>query len=221
MEPGSPLLRKLYRNDIEKAIETVGLDPTEFDRDNQDTEARIKHRWSDSYFAIRRQSGYYVGESVVGDGLTWPYQPRSWQAVMRQFETWLSEVKRDLETPDLWAELHSQARLLKIGSGDLAENTPFTPAEREEMASQLGEVANNIKTGYSLSEPQMRVLNEKVDYLVDAAGRLGRTDWRGVFIATALSFVFSVSLPPETARHIFFTLLQAIAYHYGFPELGG
>jgi hypothetical protein len=140
---------------------------------------------------------------------------------MRTVETWLDDVKRDIETPDLWAELQGAAGLLGVGSGDLAENTPFTREEQEEITRQLQELAENAKREYSLSEVQMRVLNETVSYLVDAVGRLGRTDWRGLVIGMMLSFVLSVALPPDAARHIFFSIIRIIGHRYGFPELGG
>jgi len=76
---------------------------------------------------------------------------------------------------------------------------------------------------YSLSAEQMRVLDAKINYLVEAAGRLGRTDWRGLFVGVIVSYILTVALPPESAHSIFMTfmtLLRAIGHLYGFPELG-
>ena len=64
---------------------------------------------------------------------------------------------------------------------------------------------------------QMRVLDAKLDHLVDATGRLGRTDWRGLFFGTMFAFVLTAALPPESARHILLTFLRSIGH--GFPEL--
>jgi hypothetical protein len=217
----TPLLRKLQRNQVIEAIRAIELDPTEFDLDNGNTEFRIKHKWSESCFTIGNESGTYVGKYAVGDWPALQYEVYGWASVMPRVETWLHNVKQDLETPDLWAELQSAAELFEVGSGDPAENTPFTREEQEEIARQLQELAENAKREYSLSEPQMRVLNEKLSYLVDAAGRLGRTDWRGLAIGTMLSFVLSVALPPDAARHIFFSIIRIIGHRYGFPELGG
>jgi hypothetical protein len=202
-------------------MEAVGLDPVEFDFGRYGAGTRVKHRWSESYFTFDREATLYVGDYVVGDGPTWPYRVSSWSTLMRTVETWLDDVKRDIETPDLWAELQGAAGLLGVGSGDLAENTPFTREEQEEITRQLQELAENAKREYSLSEVQMRVLNETVSYLVDAVGRLGRTDWRGLVIGMMLSFVLSVALPPDAARHIFFSIIRIIGHRYGFPELGG
>lgn len=65
---GSPtlLLRKWQKNKIFEAIQAVGFDPREFDLDESDTEVRIKHKWSESYFVVRGGPGHYVEHSVVG-----------------------------------------------------------------------------------------------------------------------------------------------------------
>jgi hypothetical protein len=221
MVPPTPRIQKWQKNQVFDAIKAIELDPAEFDLDNDDTATRIKHRWSESCFTIGGEPGHYIGTYIVGDGQPWRYDAYSWQAVMRKVEPWLNDVKGDLETPDLWAELQREAELLDAGSGGPADNTPFTLDEQKEIAERLRQIADDTKNTYSLSEAQVRALNAQVDYLVDAAGRLGHTDWRAVVISAMLSFVLSTALPPESARHLFFTLLRAIGDRYGFPELGG
>lgn len=88
-------------------------------------------------------------------------------------------------------------------------------------------MAEYVRRTYSLSEEQMRVLDAKINYhLVEAAGRLGRTDWRGLFVGVIVSYILTAALPPESARSIFLTfmtLLRAIGHLYGqkLPELPG
>jgi len=132
---------------------------------------------------------------------------------------WLVDVKRDLETPDLWAELQREAQLLGDASDEATENTPFTPDEQKEIAMRLQGMAEQARHTYSLSEEQMRVLNAKIDYLKAAAGRLGRIHWRDVFLGVMFTFVLASALPPESVRHIVLTILRTIVQHHGFPEL--
>jgi hypothetical protein len=194
------MLVKYQRNDIFRAIESAGLEPREFDLSDDDAEARIKHRWAESYFIIGGDAGHYAGHYVVGDGVDWPYEVYSWRALMERVSRWLGEVKHDLETPDLWAELRSDTELLVATSDETRENTPFTPAEQKEIARALQELGEDAKSTYALSAAQEQELDAKLDYLVDAAGRLGRTDWRGVFVGVMLSLVLSGALPPESVR---------------------
>jgi hypothetical protein len=216
-EPPLPLLQKWHANNIFEAIKEVGLDPREFDLKDSSAEVRIKHKWSESYLISRHESGYYVGQSVVGDGHVWPYGPYGWQSLMQRVSLWLGEVKRDLETPDLWAELQREAKLLGAGSNAVTENTPFTPGEQKEIAGRLKELAKYVRKTHSLSPAQMQALDEKLEYLVDASHRLGRKDWLNAFIGVTLGYMLSVALPPESARTIFLTFLRAIGLLY--PEL--
>jgi hypothetical protein len=153
-----------------------------------------------------------------------PYETYSWEALISRFGRWLAEVKLDLATPDLWADIQREVELLGGASNEVNENTPFTPEERKEIAGRLGELAENLRRTYSLSEPEMLILNAKIDYLVGAAGRLGRIDWRNAFAGAILGFILTAAFPPESARSIFMTcltLLRAIGHFYGLPELPG
>jgi hypothetical protein len=213
------MLVKYKRNDIFETIESSGLDPGEFDLVDDDAGVRIKHRWSGSYFIIGGDAGNYASHYVVGDGPDWPYEVYSWATLMERIRRWLGEVKHDLETPDLWAELRSDTELLEATSDETRENTPFTPSEQKEIARSLQGLGEDAKRTYALSAAQEQELDAKLDYLVDAAGRLGRTDWRGVFVGVMVSLVLSGVLPPESVRHILLALLRGIGHLYGFPHL--
>lgn len=212
---------KWKRNQIFETIQGTGLDPNDFDLKEGNDELRIKHKWSDSYFIIRGTPAQYTGSYVVGDGPTWPYDAYSWEAIIPRVSSWLEEVKRDLETPDLWTDLQREADLLGGASDEANENTPFTPEEQKEIVERLQKLAEYAMSKYSLSGPQIEILHTKIDYLVAAAGRLGRTDWRGVFAGAILGFVLSAAFPPESARQILMALLRAIGHFYGRPELPG
>ena len=84
--------------------------------------------------------------------------------------------------PDLWAELPRESELLGDPSEEVTKNAPVTPGEQKEIVGRLRETEEYLRRKYSLSDEQIRVLGAKVDYLIDAAGRLGRTDWRGLFV---------------------------------------
>jgi hypothetical protein len=211
------MLKKFQRNQIFDAIRAVGLDPGQFDLIDSESEDKIKHKWSESYFIVRSESGYYVGQHLVGDGAVWPTNPSSWQTMMPRISMWLEEVKRDLDTPDLWAELLREGDLLGAGSNVFIENTPFTAEEQREIAGRLDQVAKYVRETHSLSMAQMRALDEKMDYVIEASTRLGRKDWLNNFIGVILGYVLGAALPPDSARTIFTMFLRGIGILY--PEL--
>jgi hypothetical protein len=218
---GSPpsRLQKWKKNQIFEAIQTVGLDPKEFELEDGDLDVRIKHKWSESCCIVGGDAGHYVGRCIVGDAPDWPFEKYSWEALIQRISSWLEEVKRDLDMPDLWAELQREAELFGANSDDVPENTPFTPDEQKKIAARLQEVSEHARLTYSLSGAQMRVLDAKLDYLINAAGRLGRIDWRNAVVGAILSTIFTAALPPEFARDILLGLLRAISHLYGLPEL--
>jgi maltooligosyltrehalose synthase len=143
--------------------------------------------------------------------------------VTQQFDLWLTGVKRDVEMPDLWAQLRRRRELLAAISDDAVENRPFTDSEQRQIAEQLQELKEYVGRTYSLSDSQMRVLEERLDYLIDAARRAGRRDWLLMVAGVMLSYVLAVELPPEAARAILNTFLKGISRILGreFPELPG
>jgi hypothetical protein len=215
-------LRKWQRNKIFKIIQDAGLDPREFNLEDEGAETtRIKHKWSESYFIVGGNAGHYVGRFVVGDASDWPYEAYSTEALMKRIGGWLEELKHDLETPDLWVELRREAELLGGASNEVKENTPFTGEEQKEIEGRMRALTEGLKLTYSLAEPEMQILNAKVDYLIDAASRLGRIDWRNAFAGVILSYILTLALPPDSARAIlqtFVTLLRAIGHFYGLPQ---
>src|SRR5680860_3444 len=121
-------LQKLFTNDLFKAIKAAEFNPRDFSLVNGVDEVRITHLHSPSYFLLNySQPVIYKGTYVVGDIPLWPYEVYSWHALMERVSGWLVEVKRDVETPDLWAELQREAKLLTAGPDDSIENMPFTP----------------------------------------------------------------------------------------------
>ncbi len=213
------ILQKYKKNDIVKAVQGIQLDPREFDIREDENESRIVHKPSSAYFVVGGNPGKYVGEYKSGDWLAWPYEAYSWEAALRRISSWLDEVKRDIETPDLWAELHNEAELLEVTYDKDTENTLFTTEEKKKIAQQFNEFSDYAQRTYSLSAAQMNVLNTKLDYLVKATGRLGRVDWRNALLGVIIGYVLTIALPPESARSMFFILLRGISQIHGFPAL--
>jgi hypothetical protein len=212
-----PLLQKWQQNDIISAIKVAGIDPTGFDLDNTSTLFLMKHKKSGSYITISRNGASYAGDRVVGDGYKMPYTAGSWATVASRAEVWAQEVKRDLDTPDLWAELQRDAKFLEAVSAGGADNVPFTPQEQEQIAARLKVLANDLGKKFSLTGNQVKALNGKFDELIEDTRRLGRKDWLNALIAVLLTHALNVALPTESVRAFAVTALHAIGRLY--PEL--
>ena len=90
---------------------------------------------------------------------------------------------------------------------------------RHPSGPPIAELAEHARHTYTLSAPQTRALNTTIDYLVNAARRLGRIDWLNVCAGTILGYVLTVSLPPDAARDLFIGFARAIGHLCGLPDL--
>lgn len=169
---------KSQRNGIFKAIEAAGLDPAEFSFDpgeDADSTAWIRHPRSGSYFVLERNGTRYVGRYQAGDSAQWPFLDlSSWGDVESRISGWLRDVKTDVETPDLWAELRGERETLGSTTVATVDNTPFTPEEQTAILEQLQQIKEYVTATYTLPHMEMQAFEERLDYVAAAVSRLGR-----------------------------------------------
>lgn len=134
---------------------------------------------------------------------------------MERVERWLDDLKRDLETPDPWAELLRKGEMLEGSADEAVENTPFTPEEQAEIVKLLREIKKYSKKTYSLSEESLLTLEKRLDYLEEAASRVGRKDWVLLFLGTLFTLVVTTVLPPEAVRGVLAILGTTIGHLFG------
>ena len=215
-------LPKWMRNDIFTAIQASGLGPEAFVWDDSADDICLRHRSSAAYFVFAGTYGKYVARYASGDDAVTELNAYSWPTHLERFTRWVVAVKDDMETPDLWAELSRQTELVAGASDDSLENTPFTPDERAEIARQLNELRQRAKAEYCLSETQAEDLDSKLDYLLDAADRLGRKDWLNACIGALVGYFLAAALSPDASRQILLKVLNGIAgfFGHGFHGLG-
>jgi len=201
-------------------VQDAGLSPDEFDWASSADESRLRNRPSGAYFVFGGVAGDYFSRYQAGDGPVEERTRLSQYRLMQQVGVWLSAVKLDIDTPDLWAQLQDRAELISAVAGEAIGNTPLTPVEQEEIARQLRELRVYVSRTYSLSALQTQLLEAKLDYLAAAASRVGRKDWILMAAGLILSYVLGAALPSDAARHILGTLLTNIGYALGEGPTG-
>ena len=79
-------MQKVQRNNLVEAIQSVGLDPLDFELQENDNlfEVHIKHKYTSSWFDARFEGGLGKGKYVVGDGLEWGTVPSTHWGEMLQ-----------------------------------------------------------------------------------------------------------------------------------------
>ena len=209
-------LEKIFRNGIIEAVEKGGLAPRECTFDfNDDAGCSITHPPSGSSFAVEGPFGHHTTTTVVGDGAPQELEAHIWPTVEERVERWARDVKRDVDTPDLLAELQREREILTSTRYEELGNAPFSSEELAEIAEQLRQIKEYVITMYSLSDAQMLQLEAKLDDIAAAAGRMGRKDW-ALWVSAALlgAFVQGI-LPPEVVQHIIKMAVHGLGYLLG------
>lgn len=206
---------KFKRNSIYKAVVEGGLDAAECDFAYDDTDWRVSHPPSGSYFLIRSDGGKYTTTRVVGEGPPWPSQSYTWTSVPDKVKRWAEEVRLDVDTPDLWAELRRTQRVLTGAGYEDDENTPFTPNEQAEILAQLGEIKELIERSDILSEQQMLSVEARLDVLAEAAARAGRRDWRLMFGGVILGLIVQQLVPQDVVSNIVEMVSNGLGHLFG------
>lgn len=208
-------LVKWKRNDLIEAVVAGGLDKRDCTFDFGHSESRITLPPSESSFLLQGAASNYTTTMVVGDGLPQPLRHYSWPTVVERCERWAREVKRDVDTPDLWAELQRERDILMGARYEAGENTPFTPDEQTEIAEQLRQIKEYVKETYALSEAQVLILDAGFDELEAAIHHVGRMAWRLMFLGVVLTLFVTGIVPPEAVRQIPVRALSSLEHLFG------
>lgn len=147
----------------------------------------------------------------------------SWEEVVSEIEAWARSVPiwtaaaADYdEIPDLWAAMSPGE--LPAAAEDATDNTPFTAAERAQIATRIGEVKRQARENPGLTAGQVAGIEQKLDDLVEASQRVGRKDWRVILYGMAFGMIVNDLVPPHVVQGIITTVISGLGHILG---LGG
>lgn len=152
-------------------------------------------------------SGYYPdGANYYEDSNVYPenqsyYRWLSFPDVRKIFFEWLdndvTEFIEESEAEDLWAQMQSR-QLLNSDPLSNTDNAKFTQEESKHIKDSISTFRNLLVAEYQPTEEQLEIIEERLEYLVNAVDRLGKTDWQGVAISAVLGISIALSL--DTTR---------------------
>lgn len=217
------VLSRSQRNDVLLAITDAGLSPNAFRWEGAREKQRLVHVPTRALFTfVGHRRVLTEGDdggllALTGAFLPWPTSRhlrivRRWSWQMTRFSRWLTQLKLEYDTPDLWAQLEHDEDVFAAASDASIENTPFTVAERHEIAAQLTALAASAQESHTLSESQLQLLHARLAQLRDASTRLGRKDWLAVFVGVMLTLAVTAALPPEVVRDAMESFVQDVKH---------
>lgn len=163
----------------------------------------------------------YRFDFYPGDNWTVDYSPAEhtsssgmqgvgdWENVLVRVDWWLSYLKRELDVTDPWAAFAESVEPFNVG-GDGTNNEPFSAAEQAAIIERIEQVRVFLLDAEGRSEQDRHIIMERLDYLSDAVGRLGRLDWRNVAVGAVIDLGILGYVEPGSVRHVVEFIVGAV-----------
>lgn len=207
---------KKHKNMLLQCIQEAELDPQDFsgkeEQTNGDTWFELKYKDTPLWYAVKRHEHDY-GLGYVFKTLFKPGLPRAapspmaWQHVEQDFSIWLEtdlkEYLNEVNGPDLWAQIPSQKPVVSdapVGSDDREQ---FTKTEQDQLQMSIKEFRQIIIEKHSPNDDQLKLIDDRLDYLSEQVSKLNRINWRSLALATLIAVIIQLTLSTEQGKELF------------------
>jgi hypothetical protein len=213
-------LKQRQLNDILSLIQQSELDPSEFEwADVESIEhqgvivghrARFGHECRISVLT-HRPSKYFCKFGLAYITFSPGAQHRVefhehldvWEVKLQFTRQWLAELRKEVEAPDLWADIGQEKVLSTAASSTDLDNRLFTAAEQSLIAAKLDEIKGYILEEQHFNAEQAEFVQREFADLKESSRRFGRKDWLRVLLGVLISQVINLALTPEKAKGLF------------------
>lgn len=218
-------LLRSQRNDIFIAIQETDLQPSTFLwetvpslHEGNVAVPRLIHEPSGGYYHFDLISNRHWCQYSPGNEILIESQyPGDWGNQLIYFtNSWLQYLKREFETPDLWTTIAGE-RAFMLGTTDVRNttNSLFSNTEREHLSRSLNEIRAYIKTTHLVPDDRITYVEERLQYLEEAAGRMGRKDWINLAYGALINIIVGAALAPSAAKDLLRLAGSALAWLLG------
>src|SRR5438874_609542 len=174
-------LLRSQANEVFLMLQNAGLPVSEFRWIDRDTHnPTLTHDLSGHYLKMLfTEYGYYVGINFSPADYQFEETAvaQDWETVRSIVQRWITYLKRELQEPDFWQMIAREKTLIDGIPGVEAGDLPFSPSEQERIRRGLDEIKAFLASTQPLNNDQLRIIEQRLDYLADASTRIGRKDW--------------------------------------------
>lgn len=213
-------MRKKYKNEIFNFLNSIKLGKENFDIEEyveknilktiivyKETPFEFKIRTSPTSFDLFDYQ--FVTFSPTYE--TTPLYPQSgWTNFVEVFESlenWVNnhvaEYIEELQIPDLWSEYKKGNTTLRFNEIDFENQEIFNFEEKEQIRMAINELKLLIHKNIETSEEEQQLVNNRLDYLIEAMNRLNKFDWKSVALSTTMSISIALSLDTIKGQILF------------------
>ena len=237
-------MQTFYKNQLFQIIQEVGLDNQLFEiyeaQEGKYDTTVVQLKDSDLRFTILENPKSYHRFNYKYS-LNKPYFPETgykqrivpfrflpgnkarydFKKIERKFIYWL-EVEldtyfADVNEVDLWKLSQGQSQLkFDHPPKETDRHEFFNDEEKAQVIQALKKARKDAEDQLKFKDEELEVLNEKVEYLMDAVERLNKFDWKSILLSSTIDIVTELTLDPSGGKMLFDIFTNAFR---GFPKL--
>lgn len=208
------LLLKTQKNEVLEVIEKFGLNPSEFEWREIEKDPVYYAADAGIISALAHVSTEYKFEfDMRGDTIWATFSPgeespignrecRNWAEMLILVIEWIRNLKREIESPDLWAMIGEETKIVEV-AGAAKTDQSFTPEQQQEIHRAMAQIKRFLVEDHQYQDEQMQFISERLEYLELAAKRMSVKDWLHTAIGVLFTIVIGLGLEPDRARELF------------------
>lgn len=220
-------MRKKYKNQIFQLLlsSEFGIEAFEISEqqmDNSPISLTIEVKNTPLYFIIRNSSYDFdtFNFQFVKDAPNYPVTAlyptiafMSFDAITDSLKGWLESVVnpyfKDQQEPDLWEEFKKGNKVINLNEIDFNNQSSFSFEEVKQIELSINELKFLIQSSLKTSKEEQEIVNNRLDYLIQASTRLNKFDWKSLALSTLFSISIALSLDTEKG-HVLFELFKKV-----------
>ncbi len=132
--------------------------------------------------------------------------------ILKVFRTWLESIEVALEnkaTPDLWLQTASYETLVGSPPTRDISTEQFSVESIYQLRLSIQELRLLVVGEFTPTQEQLKVIDDRLDYLSDALERLNQFDWKALLLSTLIGIATTLSLDTQTGKALYQLFLQA------------
>lgn len=123
------------------------------------------------------------------------------------FKSWITlhinEFLEDKYAPDLWYEYNKGNKSLNFNEIDFENHESFNLEEKAQVKMAINELKLLIHKHIGTSKEEQKLVEKRLDYLIETLNRLNKFDWKSVAISTLMSISIALTLDTTKGKLLF------------------
>lgn len=131
------------------------------------------------------------------------------------FRNWLNdhikEFLDELLQPDLWTQIENQRKLSLNFEYNENDKSYFSEEKKVLLHQGINTFRYLIISNLNPNSDEIKIIDERLNYLIESLDRLNRFDWKSLLITTIMSISIALSLDTEKGKYFYDLLKQSLA----------